>query len=96
MQRQDKNIANAEITYSYLAMPIQKHSWNWSDKYFILRVKISKVSLFGMVLKRLKLPWFLMVWNQLFLHTCIWVSEEGQEFENFSKNYIFLISSGKN
>jgi len=38
-----------------------------------------------MVLKRLKLPKFLMVWHEHFLHTSIWVSEEGQEFENFSK-----------
>jgi len=25
----------------------------------------------------------------------MWVSEQGQEFENFSKNAVFLISSGK-
>jgi len=25
---------------------------------------------------------FLMVWRELFLHTSIWVSEEGKEFEN--------------
>jgi len=31
-----------------------------------------------------------MVWHELFPHTSIWVLEEGQEFENFSKN-----SSGK-
>jgi len=49
-----------------------------------------------MVLKRLKIPKFLMVWHELFLHTSIWVSEEGQEFENFSKNAVFLISSAKN
>jgi len=49
-----------------------------------------------MVLKRLKLPKFLMVWHERFLHTSMWVSEEGQEFQIFSKNTVFLISSGKN
>jgi len=43
-----------------------------------------------MVLKRLKLPKFLMVWHELFLHTSIWVSEERWEFENFSKKCCFL------
>jgi len=38
---------------------------------------------------------FLMVWHERFLHTSRWVSEEGQEFENFSKNAVFLISSGE-
>jgi len=36
-----------------------------------------------------------MVCHERFLHTSIWVSEEGQEFENFSKNAVFLISSAK-
>ena len=49
-----------------------------------------------MVLKRLKLPNFLMVLHELFPHTSIWVSEERQEFENFSKICYFLISSSKN
>ena len=31
-----------------------------------------------------------MVWHELFLHTSIWMSEEGQEFENFSKKRCFL------
>jgi len=31
-----------------------------------------------------------MVLHELFLHTSIWVSEEGQEFENFSKKCCFL------
>jgi len=48
-----------------------------------------------MVLKRLKLPKFLVEWHELFLHTSMWVSEEGQELENFSKNAVFLISSAK-
>jgi len=34
-----------------------------------------------------------MVWHELFQNTG--VSEEGQEFENFSKHALFLISSGK-
>jgi len=42
------------------------------------------------VLRRLKLHQFLMVWHKRFLHTNIWVSEEGQEFENFSKKCWFL------
>jgi len=37
-----------------------------------------------------------MEWQELFLHTSIWASEEEQEFENFSKYAVFLISSGKN
>ena len=43
-----------------------------------------------MVLKRLKLPTFLMVRHELFLRTSIWVSEEGQEFENLNKKCCFL------
>jgi len=43
-----------------------------------------------MVLKRMKLPKLLMVWHERFLHVSIWVSEEGQEFENFSKKRCFL------
>jgi len=31
-----------------------------------------------------------MMWHELFLHTSIWVSEEGQEFKNFSKKLCFL------
>jgi len=38
---------------------------------------------------------YLMVWQELFLHTNIGVSEEEQEFENLSKYAVFLISSGK-
>jgi len=30
-----------------------------------------------------------MVWHERFLQTSIWVSEEGQEFENVSKKYCF-------
>jgi len=31
-----------------------------------------------------------LVWKEHFLHTSIWVSEEGQEFENLSKKRCFL------
>jgi len=38
-----------------------------------------------------------MVWHERFLLTGLWASEEGQEFEKFSKkNAVYLISSGKN
>jgi len=33
---------------------------------------------------------------RIFSYTQAWVSEGGQEFENFSKNLVFLVSSGKN
>jgi len=51
-----------------------------------------------MVLKRLKLPKCLEItqmWcgTNLFLHTTIWMSQQGQKFQNFSKNAVF--SSGK-
>ena len=48
-----------------LLMQKQKHNWNWSVKYFILRTRLSKISLFGMLLKRLKLHQFLMVQRTL-------------------------------
>jgi len=31
-----------------------------------------------------------MVWHKRFLHTSMWVTEDGQEFENFSKKCCFL------
>jgi len=37
-----------------------------------------------------------MLWHERFLHTSMWVSEGGQEFENFNKNAVFIISSGMN
>ena len=42
--------------HSCLVLPTQKrkHNWTWSVKYFILRIRFSKISLFRMVLKRLK------------------------------------------
>jgi len=68
-------VANAEIKYSCLVLPMQKqkHNWNWSVKFFILRIRFSKVSLFRMALKCLKLPNFLIVWNERFVHTSMGV-----------------------
>jgi len=40
-----------------------------------------------MVLKRLKLPQFFNGVARTCSYTQAWVSEEGQEFENFSKKY---------
>jgi len=53
-----------------------------------LRIRFSKISPFGIVLKRLKLHQFIMVWHKLFLDTSIWVSEEGQQFKNVSKKML--------
>jgi len=47
-------------------MQKQKHSWNWSVKYFLLRIWFSKISLFGIVSKRLKLPIFFNCLAQTF------------------------------
>jgi len=70
MQRQDKAYAATSMSsavrmpivlpmqkkYSCLVLPTQKqkHNWNLSVKYFILRIRFGKISLFRMVLKRLK------------------------------------------
>jgi len=43
-----------------------------------------------MVLKRLKLHQFFHGVARTFSYTQAWVSEEGQEFENFSKKCCFL------
>ena len=50
-------VVNAKIKYRYLVLPMrkQKHNQNCSVKYFILCIRFSKISLFRMVLKRLKL-----------------------------------------
>ena len=42
------------------------------------------------MLKRLKLPKFFNGVARIFRHTIIWMSEEGQEFETFSKKCSFL------
>ena len=51
----------------------QIHHWNWSATYFILRIRISKISLFRMVLKRLKLHQITSIFRwcgtKSFLHT---------------------------
>ena len=38
-------VANTKINNGYLVFPMQKqqHSWHWSVKYFILRIRISKI-----------------------------------------------------
>ena len=61
-------------------MQKQKRNQNWSVKYLILRLGFSKISLFRMVLKRLKLHQFLLVWHERF---------PPQEFGNFSKKGCF-------
>jgi len=66
-----------EYTGRYLALPMQKekHNWNWSVKYFILRTRLSKISLFGIVLKRLELPVFFNCLAQTFpthKHMDVW------------------------
>jgi len=48
-----------------------------------------------MVLKRFKLHQFFNGVARTFSYTQAWVSEGGQEFENFSKKGYFLVSSGK-
>jgi len=70
MQRQDKaygaTMKFSARTLIVLPMQIQQHNWNWSVKYMILCMRVSRISLFRMFLKRLKLHQFLMVWNELF------------------------------
>jgi len=76
-------------------LPVQKHDWNWSVKYFILRMRFSKTSIFKMVLKRLKLHQFLMVWHELFpthKHGC---RNGGRNLKISARLAVFLVSSGK-
>jgi len=51
----------------------RKHNWIWSVKYFILRIRFNKISLFRMLLKRLKLHWITTITEnngtKFFLHT---------------------------
>jgi len=49
-----------------------------------------------MVLKGLKLHQFFNSLARTFSSSEAWVSERRKEFENFGKNVIFLVSSGKN
>ena len=113
MQRQDKTyVASSKLSVRIpIVLPMQKKIRLFSvantktktqlklicHVFHFAYIRFSKISLFGMVLKRLKLP-KLFKWcgTNLFLHTSIWVSEGGQEFENFSKNAAFIISIGKN
>jgi len=53
----------------------QTHSWHWSVKYFILRIRFSKISRFSMVLKRLKSHQFFNGVAQIFSYTQTWVLE---------------------
>jgi len=53
-------------------------------------MRFSKISLFRTVLKRLKLHQFLNGVARIFPYTQAWVSEVGQEFENFSKKGCFF------
>ena len=46
-------------------MQKQKHNWNLSVEYFILHIRCSDISLFGMLLKHLKLHQFLTVQRTL-------------------------------
>jgi len=71
-------------------MQKQKHNWNLSVKYFILRIRFSKISLFRMVLKRLKFHQDFDGVARTFSDPQAWTSEEEQEFENFSKKGSFL------
>jgi len=78
--------------YSCLVLPMQKqkYNWNWSVKHFILRMKFSKISLFKMVLKRLKLHQVFIGVAPIFSDTQPWVLEGGKEFKNFSKKGYYL------
>jgi len=79
-------------------MQKQKHNWNWSVKHFILRIRFSKMSLFRMVLKRLKYcnTNFLMVWHELFSIHKQGCRKGGRNLKISAKKPVFLVSSGKN
>jgi len=72
----------------------QKHNWNWSVKNFVLHIRFSKISLFRMVVKRLKLHQFLMGSTNSFLHTSMGVGK-GTGIWNFQQKTVFLVLSGK-
>ena len=77
MQRQDKlYVATSTLSvrmsivlpmqkWNMLLMQKQKHNWNLSVEYFILHIRCSDISLFGMLLKHLKLHQFLTVQRTL-------------------------------
>jgi len=67
----------SRLHHCYLVLPTQKqkHSGNWSVKFFILCIRFSKISLFRMVLKRLELqqmtPYFdCVAWNFSYTQAC--------------------------
>ena len=90
-------VANAEINCRCLVLPMQKqkHNWNWSVHYYILRIRFSKISLFRMVLKRLKSHRFCNGVARTFSYTQAWVSERGRDLKISSKKTLFLVSSSK-
>jgi len=57
---------------------------------FYLRIRLNKISIFRIVLKRLKLHHSFNGVARIFSYTQAWVSEGEQEFENFSKKGCFL------
>jgi len=61
-------VANVEIKYTYLVLPMQKqkHNRNLSVECFIFLMRFRKISLLIMVLKRVKLHQFLMVRHERF------------------------------
>jgi len=86
--------ANAETKYIYLVLPMQKrrHNWNWSVKYY----KIQQNFTIWKVVKTLAITAIFNGVAQTISYTQAWMSEGGQEFENFSKKVVFLVSSDKN
>jgi len=72
-----------------------------SVKYFILRIRFSKISQFRMVLKRLKLHQFFNGVTRIFSSTQAWVPEGGKNLKISAKKFFysskncFVVSSGK-
>jgi len=81
-------------------MQKQNHNWNWSGKYFILRVRISK--------EWCKNAWnytnFLMMWHELFpthKHGCqkgagIWKYQQKRLFSQFRYQTLLLLPPQRN
>jgi len=59
-------------------------------------MRFSKIPLFEMVLKRLKLHQFLMVWHELFPTHKHGYRKNGRNVKILAKMAVFLVSSGKN
>ena len=64
---------------------IWSRSWNSSVKHFILRIRFIKISLFGMILIRLKLHQFFNGVARTFPTHKHGRRKRGQEFQKFSK-----------